>query len=118
MPGKNYIEELESHLEENEFTIDRMGSHERDYAIEIAELSQDLEVEQTTKESLEGTFALELSRIKESHDTTLDMANVSKTKNDKLQAVHAKLLEDFENLENGSQSLRVSSSNSPSHMLN
>ena len=30
------------------------------------------------------------------------MANIIKTKNDKLEVVHAKLLEDFEHLENGS----------------
>src|ERR1041385_5882041 len=59
--GKNYIKELEAHLKENEDTIEKMGSLERDYANEIAELSQALEVEQTTKESLEETFALELS---------------------------------------------------------
>ncbi|KAE8778769.1 hypothetical protein D1007_48273 [Hordeum vulgare] len=65
---KKYIEELEAHLEEHEATIVTMEGHERDYADEIAELSQDLENEQTTKESLEETFALELSRLKESHD--------------------------------------------------
>ena len=72
-----------------------MESHERDYANEIADLSQSIEVEQTTKESLEETFALELSRIKESHDRALEVANVIKTNNDKLEVVHAKLLEDF-----------------------
>ncbi|KAE8800256.1 hypothetical protein D1007_24245 [Hordeum vulgare] len=62
--GKKYIEELESHLKEHEATIETMEGHERDYADEIAELSQALENEQTTKESLEETFALELSRLK------------------------------------------------------
>src|SRR3954463_4708340 len=104
--GKKYIEELEAHLEENEVTIDIMGSREHDYAIDIAELSQALEVEQTTRESLEETFALELSRIKESHDRALEMANVIKTKNDKLEVVHAKLLEDFGHLENGSRVIK------------
>src|SRR3954464_5809027 len=32
--GKKYIEELESHLEENEVTMEKMESHERDYANE------------------------------------------------------------------------------------
>ncbi|KAE8781402.1 hypothetical protein D1007_45350 [Hordeum vulgare] len=60
--GKKYIKELEAHLEEHEATIKTMEAHEHDYANEIAELSQALENEQTTKESLEETFALELSR--------------------------------------------------------
>ena len=34
------------------------------------------------------------------------MANVIKTKNDKLEVVHAKLLEDFEHLENGSRVIK------------
>ncbi|KAE8791210.1 hypothetical protein D1007_34403 [Hordeum vulgare] len=69
--GKKYIEELEAHLEEHEATIETMEGHERDYANEIAELSQALENEQTTKESLKETFALELSRLKGSHDSAL-----------------------------------------------
>ncbi|KAE8820962.1 hypothetical protein D1007_00991 [Hordeum vulgare] len=56
--GKKYIEELEAHLEEHVATIWKMEGHERDYANEIAELSQALENEQTTKESLEESFAL------------------------------------------------------------
>ena len=59
-----------------------MEGHERDYANEITELSQALENEQTTKESLEDTFALELSRLKESHDRALEVANDFRTKND------------------------------------
>ncbi|KAE8790791.1 hypothetical protein D1007_34779 [Hordeum vulgare] len=59
--GKKYIKELEAHLEEHEATIDTMEGHKRDYTNEIAELSQALENEQTTKEFLEETFALELS---------------------------------------------------------
>ncbi|KAE8812394.1 Solute carrier family 25 member 44 [Hordeum vulgare] len=54
--GKKYIEELEAHLDLHEATIERMEGHERDYANEIAELSQSLENEQTTKESLEETL--------------------------------------------------------------
>ncbi|KAE8814500.1 hypothetical protein D1007_08011 [Hordeum vulgare] len=63
--SKKYIEELESHLDLHEATIEIMEGHERDYANENAELSQALENEQTTKESLKETFALELSRLKE-----------------------------------------------------
>ncbi|KAE8770582.1 hypothetical protein D1007_57631 [Hordeum vulgare] len=100
--GKKYIEELETHLEEHEATIERMEGHERDYGNEIARLSQALENEQTTKESLEETFDLELSRLKESHDRDLEVANDFRTKNDKLEVAHAKLLEDYEHLENGS----------------
>ncbi|KAE8791389.1 hypothetical protein D1007_34219 [Hordeum vulgare] len=106
--GKKYIQELEDHLEEHDATIERMEDHERDYANEIAELSQALENEQTTKESLEETFALELSRLKESHDRDLEVANDFRTKNDKLEVAHAKLLEDYEHLENGSRAIKSS----------
>ncbi|KAE8821267.1 hypothetical protein D1007_00652 [Hordeum vulgare] len=104
--GKKYIEELEAHLEEHEATIETMEGHERDYADEIAELSQALENEQTTKESLEETFALELSRLKESHDRALEVANDFRTKNDKLEVAHTKLLEDYVHLENGSMDIK------------
>ena len=106
--GKKYIEELEAHLEEHEATIETMEGHERDYANEIAELSQALENEQTTKESLEETFAIELSRLKESHDRALEVANDFRTKNDKLEVAHAKLVEDYEHLENGSRAIKSS----------
>ncbi|KAE8800873.1 hypothetical protein D1007_23583 [Hordeum vulgare] len=72
--GKKYIEELEAHLEEHEATIETMEGHERDYANEVAELSQALENEHTTKESLEETSAIELSRLKGSHDRALEVA--------------------------------------------
>src|SRR3954465_5245169 len=104
--GKKYIEELESHLEENEVTMDKMESHERDYANEIAELSQALEFEQTTKESLEETFVLELSKVKGSLHRTVEVSNSIKTKHDKLVVAHAKLLEDFEHLGNGSRVIK------------
>ncbi|KAE8790133.1 hypothetical protein D1007_35650 [Hordeum vulgare] len=90
--GKKYSEELEAHLGELEATIETMEGHERNYANEIAELSQALENEQTTNESLEDTFALELSRLKESHVRSLEVANDFRTKNDKLEFAHAKLL--------------------------
>ncbi|KAE8793057.1 hypothetical protein D1007_32374 [Hordeum vulgare] len=83
--SKKYIEELEAHLDLHEATIERMEGPERDYANEIAELSQALKNEQTTNESLEETFALELSRLKESHDRALEVANDFRTKNDKLE---------------------------------
>ena len=88
--SKKYIDELESRLEEHEVTIDKMEGYERDYANEIADLSQALELEQTTKESLEETFALELSRVKKSHDRALEVANVFETKNAKLEVAHAR----------------------------
>src|SRR3954464_6750707 len=104
--GKKYIEEFETHIEENEATIEKIESHERDYANEIAELSQALEFEQTTKESLEETFVLELSKVKGSLDITVEVANSIKTKHDKLVVVHATLLEDFEHLKNGSRVIK------------
>ena len=42
--GKKYTDELESHLEEHDVTIDKMEGHERDYANEIADLSQALKL--------------------------------------------------------------------------
>ncbi|KAE8767262.1 hypothetical protein D1007_61409 [Hordeum vulgare] len=96
--GKKYIEELEAYLEEHEATTETMEGHEREYANEIAELSQALESEQTIKESLKETFAIELSRLKESHDRALEVANDFRTKNYKLEVTHAKLVEDYEHL--------------------
>ncbi|KAE8789760.1 hypothetical protein D1007_35971 [Hordeum vulgare] len=89
--SNKYIEELEAHLDLHEATIERMEGHERDYTNEIAELSQAVENEQTTKESFEETFALELSRLKKSHDRALKVSNDFRTKNDKLEVAHAKL---------------------------
>ncbi|KAE8810907.1 hypothetical protein D1007_12256 [Hordeum vulgare] len=106
--GRKYIQELEAHLEEQEATIETMEGHGRDYADEIAELSQVLENEQTTKESLEETFYLELSRLKESHDRALEVANDFSTKIDKLEVAHAKLLVDYEHLENDSRAMKSS----------
>ena len=78
----------------------------RDYANEIAELSQALEHEQTTSESLEETFSLELYRVRESHARALEVANDFKTKNVKVEVAHAILLEDFEDLKNGSRVIK------------
>jgi hypothetical protein len=41
----------------------RIQGHVREYADEIADLKEALEEEQATKESLEETFTLELSKI-------------------------------------------------------
>src|SRR3954467_2706611 len=83
-----------------------MEGHKHDYANDIADLSQALELEQTTKESLEETFSLELSRVMESRERALVVANDFGTKNAKLEVVHAKLLEDFEHLKNGSRVIK------------
>jgi serine phosphatase RsbU (regulator of sigma subunit) len=64
----------------HENTILKMGALEREYADEIGSLKDELEEEQTTKESLEETFSLELSRIKENHDRDLEVANDLKQK--------------------------------------
>ena len=90
-------------IKEHEDTIFEMEGHAREYADEIADLKEALEEEQTTKESLEETFALELSKVKETHDRALEVANSLQTKNDVLVVVYAKLLEDFEHLKNGSR---------------
>ena len=51
-------------------------------------------------------FALELSRVTESHDRSLKVANDFKLSNGKLIDAHAKLLENFEHLENGSRVIK------------
>jgi hypothetical protein len=55
--------------------IEKMEGHEREYANEIATLSEALEEQQTTNESLEETFTLELSKVKESRDRALEVAH-------------------------------------------
>jgi hypothetical protein len=64
----------------HEDTIDKLGAFERENAIEIASLENALEEEQTTNESLEETFTLELSKVKEDHDRALEVANDLKLK--------------------------------------
>jgi hypothetical protein len=93
--SKKIIDELQSHDEEHEETIENLHSLADDFKRALLE-------EQTTKEALEETFALELSRVKETHDRALVVANYLKLKNDKLVFVNAKLLEDIEHLKNGS----------------
>ncbi|KAK1610692.1 hypothetical protein QYE76_034365 [Lolium multiflorum] len=74
----------------HENTIDKKGAAlEREYADDVASLKNELEEEQTIKEALEETFALELSREKENHDRALEMANELKLKNDKLVFINA-----------------------------
>jgi hypothetical protein len=55
-------------IEEHENTIFKMQGHAHDYVDEIVNLKEALEDEQATNESLEETFALELSKIKKSYD--------------------------------------------------
>jgi hypothetical protein len=86
-----------------ENTIFKMQGHARDYADEISDLKEALEEEQTTKESLDKTFTLELSKIKKSYDRTLVVANDFGTKYEELVATYAKLLENFELLKNDSR---------------
>jgi hypothetical protein len=80
-----------------------MQGHAHDYMDEIADLKEALEEEQTTKESLEETFTLELSKIKKSYDITLVVANNFETKYEDIVATYAKLLENFELLKNDSR---------------
>ena len=63
-------------------------------------------MKKNTSESLKETFALELSKVRESHDRALEVANYFKTKNAKLEVSHARLLEDFEHLENGTRVIK------------
>jgi len=93
-------------IEEQEILTDEKFALEHEYANEVAQLKDSLEEEQTTKESLEETFTLELSRVKEYHDRELAVANSFKIKNDELEVAYAKLLEDFEHLKNGSRVIK------------
>ena len=104
--SQKLIDAHEDSLKKHEDTIDKMQSREYKYADEIADLKEALEEEETTKESLEATFSLELSRVKGSHDRSLEVANDLKIKNGKLIDAHAKLLEDFEHLKNGSRVIK------------
>jgi hypothetical protein len=90
-------------IEEHENTIFKMQGHAHDYADEIADLKEALEEEQTTKESLEETFILELSKINKSYDRTIAVAIDFETKYEVLVVTHAKLLENFELLKNDSR---------------
>src|SRR5664279_4695966 len=93
------IEVLEAQIYES-------NSRECNYADEIADLKEALVEEQTTKESLEETFALEFSRVKETHDRDLKVANDLRIKNDELVVGHARLVENFDHLGNGSRVIK------------
>jgi hypothetical protein len=62
-----------------------------------------LEEEQTTKESLENTFILDLCKIKKSYDRTRVVAKDFETKYEELVVTYAKLLDNFELLKNDSR---------------
>ena len=66
---------------------------ERDDANKIADLEDALEEEQNTKKSLEEKFTLELSKVNETHDRALKVANDFKIKNDELVVEIVRLLE-------------------------
>jgi hypothetical protein len=78
-------------IEDLEACIDECYSREREYAEKISDLEDALEEQQATKESLEETFSLELSKVKESHDRNLVVANYIKIKNDELKVAHPQL---------------------------
>jgi hypothetical protein len=83
-------------IEEHENTIFKMQGHAHDYADEIEDLKEAIEEEQTTKEYLEETFILELSKIKKYYDRILAVANEFETKYEELVVTYAKLLENFD----------------------
>jgi hypothetical protein len=66
--SKKIINELQSHGEDQEETIENLHSLANDFKSTLLE-------EQTTKEALEETFSLELSRLKETHDRALVVEN-------------------------------------------
>ena len=67
-------------IENLEAREDESLSHELDYANKIADLEEALEEEQTTKEYLEETFTLELSKVNKTYDRALKVANDFKIK--------------------------------------
>ncbi|KAK1618277.1 hypothetical protein QYE76_023794 [Lolium multiflorum] len=82
-----------------------MEDHEREYANEIATLSEALKEQQTTNKTLEENFALKLLMVKESRDRALEVAHDFRTKNVELVSARAKLLEDFELLKSSSRAM-------------
>src|SRR5664279_88125 len=98
--------ERKHNIDDLEARLDEFFSREHNYADEIADIKEALEEEQTTKESLEETFALELSKVKETHDRALEVANDFKIKNDELVVAHGRLFEYFEHLGNGSRVIK------------
>ena len=94
------LHEIMSALVERGVTIENLEaredeslSRERGYANTIADLEQALEEIQTTKKYLEETFTLELSKVNETHDRALKVANDFKIKNDELVVEIVRLLE-------------------------
>jgi hypothetical protein len=83
-------------IEEHEDTIFQMEGQACKFAYESVNLNEALEEEQTTKEPLENAFALELSKLKETRDRALEVANDFKRRTDELVVAHDKLLEEFE----------------------
>jgi hypothetical protein len=90
-------------IEKHKDIIFKMQDHACDYTDEIMDLKVALEEKQTTKESLEETFTLELSKVKKSHEGAFEVANALEIKYNELEVTHAKLLEDFVLLENDSR---------------
>ena len=85
--------------------IEKMEEHEREYANEIATLSEALKEQQTTNETLEENFPLALLMLEESRDRALEVAHDFRTKNVELKSARDKLLEDFELLKSSSRAI-------------
>jgi hypothetical protein len=110
--SKKIIDELQSHDEEQEETIENLHSLANDFKKALLE-------EQSTNEALEENFALELSRVKETHDRALEVANDLKFK--KMISLFLLMLNFLRMLSTSKMALgtlRVCSPNSPSHMSN
>jgi len=85
-------------LEEKENRIYELEGHARDHADKIGELEEQLVEEQVFREQLEETQAKDLSKAKETRETSIQVASDLKVKNDELVESHNKLLENFEQL--------------------
>jgi hypothetical protein len=109
--SKKIVDELQSHDEEKEETIENLHSLANDFKKALLE-------EQATNETLEETFALELSKVKGNHDRALKVANDLKLKNDKLVFLMLNFLRMLSTSKMALGTLRVCSPNSPSHMRN
>src|SRR4051812_1903345 len=89
----------------DESIIDLQG-HSHDYADDIGELSQSLEEERELKLSLEGTYAIDTSKLKLDLKHANAIACDLKTINDELVEAHERLLVDHEKVEKDNESLK------------
>ena len=85
-------------LNEKDVRICELEGHACDHADKIGELEDQLVEEQLLREQLEETHAMDLSKAKETRETSIQIAIDLKSKNEELVESHNKLFEGFEQL--------------------